>query len=217
MVELHSNFSVEGSKGVFDGVLPTEHQWHETLEITHGFTPWFEVGYYNFTSLQNGFGWKWVGTHLRPRVAVPESWHWPVGLSLSNEIGYQRPLFSRDTWSWEIRPIIDQKYKRLYWAFNPTFERSLHGPAVNQGVEFSPNAAVTYDLTQVVTAGIEYYGSVGPVTGFDPFRDQQQQIFPVIDLNLGPRWEFNFGVGVGMTRTTDHLLLKMILGYRFGR
>jgi len=25
----------------------------------------------------------------------------------------------------------------------------------------------------------------------------------------------NFGVGVGVTRSTDHLIAKMILGYRF--
>jgi hypothetical protein len=140
-----------------------------------------------------------------------------VGVSLSNEIGYQRALYSSDTWTWEIRPIVDQKYKRLYWSFNPTFDRSFHGPSVNQGLVFSPNVKVSYDVTKAVAAGIEYYGSVGPVTGFDPLRDQEQQIFPAIDLNLSPKWEFNFGVGVGMTRSTDHLLVKMILGYRFGR
>ena len=36
-------------------------------------------------------------------------------------------------------------------------------------------------------------------------------------FGLGPRWEFNLGVGVGMTPSTDHLLVKMILGYRFER
>jgi len=56
---------------------------------------------------------------------------------------------------------------------------------------------------------------VGPVTGFDALRDQQQQVFGVVDLNLSPNWEFNFGVGVGATQSTDHLLVKMILGYRF--
>lgn len=217
MVEFHSNFTLDGTKQIAGGVLPTNHQFHETVEITHGFTPWFEMGFYQFTSAQDGYGYKWVGTHLRPRIAVPESWHWPVGVSLSNEIGYQRPLYSSDTWTWEIRPIVDRKYKRFYWAFNPTLDRSLHGPSVNKGVEFSPNVKVSYDVTRVVSAGIEYYGSVGPITGFDPLRDQEQQIFPAIDLNLGPKWEFNFGVGVGMTRSTDHLLVKMIVGYRFGR
>lgn len=44
---------------------------------------------------------------------------------------------------------------------------------------------------------------------------QQQQIFPVIDLNVSPKWEINFGLGIGLTRSTDHFITKMILGYRF--
>jgi hypothetical protein len=30
-----------------------------------------------------------------------------------------------------------------------------------------------------------------------------------------PKWEINFGLGVGVTRSTDHLIAKMILGHRF--
>ena len=94
MLELHSNFIFQGSKTTEDGVLPTEHELHETVEITQGFTPWFETGFYIFTTVPNGQGWKWVGDHIRPRVRVPPSWHWPVGVSLSTEFGYARPIFS---------------------------------------------------------------------------------------------------------------------------
>src|ERR1700744_4281154 len=88
MFELHSNFTFEGSKTVVDGMYPTEPQLHETLEITHGFNDWFELGFYVFTSADTRVGWQWVGDHIRPRVAVPKSWKWPVGVSLSTEIGY---------------------------------------------------------------------------------------------------------------------------------
>jgi hypothetical protein len=215
MFELHSNFTVEGSKTVVDGMLPTEHQEHETLEITHGFNDWFETGFYLFNNIQPGGGWMWAGTHIRPRIAVPERYGLPVGLSLSTEVGYQRPLFSADTWTWEIRPIVDKKLGRWYAAFNPALERSLHGPSVRKGVEFSPDCKVSYDFSSKVAGGFEYYAALGPVTGFDPFYQQQQQFLPAIDLNLNPKFEFNFGVGVGATRGTDHLLVKMILGYRF--
>src|SRR5437016_14078239 len=107
MVEFHTNFTVDGSKVPTDGVRPTNHAIHETLEITHGFNDWFETGFYVFTSYNPGYGWQWVGDHIRPRVRVPPSWQWPVGVSLSTEIGYQRAAFSADTWNWEIRPIID--------------------------------------------------------------------------------------------------------------
>jgi hypothetical protein len=217
MIELHSNFTIQGSKGTTDGVLGTEHQLHETVEITHGFTPWFETGFYIFTSAQPNEGWQWVGDHIRPRIAAPEEWKWPVGVSLSLEFGYQRYKFSPDTWTLEIRPIIDKQIGRMYLAFNPTLDRSFHGPGVSQGVVFSPNFKAGWDFTKKINAGVEYYGSLGNITGFDPIRDQEQQIVPAIDLNLSPNWEFNFGVGIGVTQATDHLLVKMILGRRFGK
>ena len=215
MVELHSNFTFQGSKSTMDGTLPTNHQWHETIEITHGFNDWFETGFYIFTSLQKGQGWDFVGSHIRPRIRIPPKWRWPVGVSLSNEIGWQSRRYSADTWTWEIRPIIDKQLGRCYLSFNPTMGRSFHGPGVNQGVVFSPNFKFSYDFTKKIAGGIEYYGSLGPVTGFDPISQQQQQIFPTIDLNLSPKWEVNFGLGIGLTGSSDHLIAKMILGYRF--
>ena len=215
MVEIHSNFTVEGSKTVQDGMLPTNHAMHETLEVTQGVKDWAEVGFYVFSSIQSDGGWQWVGDHIRPRVRIPEGWHWPVGVSLSMEIGYQRAAFSPDTWTWEIRPIVDRKLGRWYWSFNPTLDRSFHGPSVNKGVEFSPNVKVSYDFTKKIAGGLEYYGSYGPLTGFDPLHEQQQQFFPAIDVDFAPQWEFNFGVGIGATRSTDHLIIKCIVGRRF--
>ncbi|SRR5581483_237355 len=216
MIEFHSNFTIQGRKTAEDGVLPTHHAFHETLEITRGFNDWFETGFYLFSSIQPEGGWHFVGTHIRPRVAVPEKWHWPVGLSLSTEFGYVGPNFSADTWTWEIRPIVDKKINRWYLAFNPTLEKSFRGPAQQRGFEFAPNAKFSFDVTKRATLGLEYYGGLGPIGNFDPLREQEHQIMPAIDLDFGPQWEFNFGVGVGATRSTDHLLVKMILGYRFG-
>src|SRR6266699_2296929 len=121
MVELHSNFTVDGSKTVVDGVQPTNHATHETVEITQGINDWFETGFYIFTTIQPDAGWQWVGDHIRPRVRVPESWHVPVGLSLSTEIGYQQRSFSTDTWTVEIRPILDKQWGPWYAAVNPVF------------------------------------------------------------------------------------------------
>ena len=215
MIELHSNFTAEGSKTMIDGVLPTNHAEHETVEITQGINDWAEVGFYIFTRIQSDGGWQWVGDHIRPRVRIPESWHWPVGVSVSNEIGYQRRQFSTDTWTWEIRPIVDQKIGPWYWSVNPTLDRSWHGLTVHQGVVFSPNVKLSYDFTKKIAGGFEYYGSLGPFTGFFPLRQQQQQIFPTIDVDFGPDWEFNFGVGIGATASTDHLIVKCIIGRRF--
>jgi hypothetical protein len=215
MVELHSNYTVSGQRQVIDGVYPTYHQEHETLELTQGINDWAEVGFYVFTSEQDGHGVQWVGDHIRPRVRAPDKWHLPVGLSLSTEVGYQRAVFSPDTWTWEIRPIVDKTMGRWYLAFNPALERTLHGPDVNQGLGFAPGAKVGYDFTKKINAGFEYYADYGRLGSPDPLRQQQQQIFAVTDLNVSPKWEINIGVGIGPTAATDHLIVKGILGRRF--
>ena len=216
MVEMHSNFTAKGSKGG-DGLLPTNHAEHQTLEITHGFNEFFECGFYQFTSVQPDGSWNWVGTHIRPRFSVPERFKLPVGLSLSQEIGYQRPGFDADTWTWELRPIIDKQIEKLYLGFNPVFEKTFHGPGKDLGWGFSPNVKIAYDIHKRVAFGLEYYGAYGPWRSWDPVRDTEQMFIPAVDIDFGKRWEFNFGVGVGVTQATDHLLIKMILGYRFGK
>ena len=127
MIELHSNFTFGGQQYMQEGVLPTHNIEHETVEITHGWTPWFETGVYFFNAIGTDNRTSYVGSHIRPRAMAPDSWHWPVGVSLSLEAGYQKPEYSADDWTLEIRPIIDKTWKRFYVAFNPTFDKSLHG------------------------------------------------------------------------------------------
>jgi len=216
MVELHSNFTAKGFKGS-DGLYATYHAQHETVEITHGFNEWFECGFYVFMTIQPGGNFMWVGDHIRPRITVPERYKLPVGISLSQEIGYQRPGFDPNTWTWELRPIVDKQLGKLYMALNPVFDRSLHGPDQDKGWGFSPNVKFSYDVVKRVAAGVEYYGAYGPWKSWDPVPQQSHMIVPALDIDFGKRWEFNFGVGVGVTQATDHLLIKCILGYRLGR
>ena len=133
MVELHSNFTASGTKTIMDGVLPTNHAEHETAR-DHA---WLQrvVRVRLLPVHQHPGRWRLdVGGHAYPpshcrsrklRIAV--------GLSISNEIGYQRPNFSGDTWTWEIRPIVDKKIGKNYLAFNPTFDKSFHGPEAHRG------------------------------------------------------------------------------------
>src|SRR5258707_3735060 len=131
MVELHSNFTFDGSKAYADGVQPTNHVFHETIEITHGWNSWFETGFYFFNHIGNDNRTTYVGSHIRPRVMVPASWKWPVGVSLSLEAGYQKRDYSEDDWTLEIRPIVDKQLGKLYLSLNPTFDKSFHGLGKN--------------------------------------------------------------------------------------
>ncbi|HEU5359011.1 MAG TPA: hypothetical protein VFU45_07820 [Gemmatimonadales bacterium] len=214
MLELHSNFTFDGGTTVVDGVRPTDHALHETVEVTHGFNDWFEVGFYFFTTAQDG-GWHYVGSHIRPRVRVPPGWGWPVGASISQEIGCQDRSYATEHCNYEFRPIVDKQMGRFYWAVNPSLELALTGP--DRSIGFAPSAKVSFDFSRIVTGGFEYYGGWGPVAGLLPGDAREEGLYPTIDLNVSPEWEVNAGVGIGLTPATDRLLAKLILGRRLGR
>ena len=232
LTELHSNFTAEGSTTTQYGMLPTQHQEHETIELTEGINDWSEVGFYIFTAEQNGKGVQWVGDHIRPRVRIPPRWRWPVGVSLSTEFGYARAAYSNPTWSLQIMPIVDQTVGRWYWSINTTMVWDIHvvpAPAGStpqqkqayylnvapRGVTFGPAATVTYAPSKHYNIGIEYYSYYGELGHFVSLHNQQQQVFPVVNLFVSPKWEINFGVGLGATAGTDHLIVKCIIGRYF--
>jgi hypothetical protein len=212
MFELHSNYTFDGSTQIVDGVLPSNHSLHETLEITTGITPVFEIGAYLFTNYTSGYGYQVVGTHIRPRVMAPASWGIPFGLSLSLEFGYQKPAYSNDTWSLEIRPILDKQWNKLYVSINPTFGISLKSQYNSSVPTFEPNVKISYAVFNNAAFGIEYYGDMGPVTQFDQGSQQNHAIFIAYDLLNDSKWEFNVGAGFGLTPSTDPFVFKIIVG-----
>ncbi len=210
--ELHSNFTFNGEKNIVDGLLPTHDALHETVEITHGITENFEIGFYLFTNYTSGNGYKLVGSHIRPRVRVPEKWHWPVGVSLSTEIGFQGRQYATDTWSVEIRPIIDKFFNKLYVAFNPTLGIGLKG-SNDHTPSFEPNIKTSYNFNKVAL-GFEYYGSLGQLNNIPAISQQGHALFVVADVNIDPRWEINVGPGWGLTKASDAFVFKILVGRR---
>ncbi len=218
MFELHSNFTTHGAKTLSSlGEYPTNHALHETVEITHGFNDFTELGFYWFMAKPTGRDFQFVGTHIRPRISVPESWNWPVGLSLSQEFGWAKSQFSADNWTYELRPIIDKQMGPWYVSLNPVLGKSLRGPSAAEPFEFTPNIDVGYDITKRINFSVEYYGAAGTISHIEPLEDQAHMIFPALNIDFGPQWEFNVGYGTSLNNLSDKHIVKMILGRRVGK
>ncbi len=212
--ELHSNYTFQGERNIVKGVRPSYHALHETIEITHGITENFELGFYLFMNYTSPYGYKVVGTHLRPRIAAPASWKLPVGLSLSAEIGYQRMEYSSETWSVELRPIIDKTIGKWYVSLNPVLGIQLKGVDKESAPAFAPNIKLSYAVSPKLSIGSEYYGDLGALNHFENGPNQSHALFAVADLYLDPRWEINLGPGWGLTNATDGLVIKLLVGRR---
>src|ERR1043165_2232786 len=126
LFELHSNYTFKGIKGLAD---PSSARWlNESVEITHGLGGNFEMGFYFFTTLFPNGKYQYLGSHIRPRITIPEKWKWPFGSSLSVEFGFVRPEADSDyVWDGEIRPIIDKNFGPWYFSFNPNMDFVLSG------------------------------------------------------------------------------------------
>lgn len=216
MFELHSNFTPSGSTGMQDGVYGNNHQWHETVEITHGWTKHFETGFYIETApYVPDHGAKFTGWHIRPRWSFPEFEDFPFKVSLSLEYAWNQPGFDPNAQTLEIRPILERQEGRLYLSINPDMSLATKGPDAGSAPGFEPIVKAGWDFSKEVQAGLEYYAETGSVKHFDPWSDEHHIVFLASDLNVSPDWELNFGVGRGLTGTTEHWILKAIVGRRF--
>jgi hypothetical protein len=210
--ELHSNYTFNGEKEIVKGVRPTENALHETIEITHGFSDIFEMGFYLFMNYLPDYGYKIIGTHLRPRVMAPAKWNWPIGVSLSAEVGYQSKYYSAQTWSLEIRPIVDKQWNKWYVSFNPVVGVQLKGIEKQSAPSFEPAAKISYAFFRNVALGAEYYGDFGQLNAFATGAEQGHALYAVMDLLNNNKWELNTGPGFGLTPATDGFIFKILIG-----
>jgi len=215
MVEFHMNYNPSGTKQTESGQFPNNHQFHFTIEITHGLSRSWELGGYLVTAYVPGVGPKFAGSRIRPRFRIPESWHLPFRLSVSTELGFNKHQFDPNTITLEIRPILEKEIGKWYFSVNPDLTKSFHGPDAHRGLGFEPGVKVSYSLTKLIAPGFEYYGETGAIAHFLPLHQQHHLIFPTLDLNVSPNWELNFGVGRGLTGTSEHWIIKWIIGRRF--
>jgi len=216
LFELHSNYTFEGPRY---GPLPVEPDASKTLnlslEFTHGITNNFELGFYIFTALKPNGEYQYMGSHIRPRIAVPDSWHWPVGASLSVEFGIFRQDKSRPFyWEGEIRPIVDKSFGNLYLSLNPNVEFILTGYLKHWGL--SPQFKTVYTIKQKFGLGFEYYASLGNFNEIESLSQEEHLLGPMIDLYIDPKWEINAGYLFGLTNISNQQILKVVLGRRIG-
>jgi hypothetical protein len=214
MFELHSNYTFKGIKSLSDP--KSAHYLNESLEITHGFGENFEMGVYIFTTLTPNGKYEYLGSHIRPRITVPESWKWKVGASISTEFGFFRPNVNESfNWEGEIRPVIDKTISNWYFSLNPNMDFMLTGPDKHFG--FGPQLKTVYTIQQKVGVGFEYYTAIGTFRRINSFNEEEHLLGPMVDLYLSQKWEFNGGFLFGLTPNSNQQILKVLIGRRVGK
>jgi hypothetical protein len=214
MLELHTNDLV-AAQGKGRTELPI-YQYHNTFEFTYGLLPWLEVGQYICTGELGEGLYEYAGARTKAHFSIPQTESWPFRLGGNIEFQYMRRAAVTDPLNIEFMPIIDGYLGHFYLVGNPAVEKQFSGPGTHSGLSFEPAAAISYRLFgkwNWLEPSLEYYGEQGPFTNVYGFNQQQDFIVPGVNLYLDPRFEFNFGVGVGLPGTLSGQFVKATIGW----
>lgn len=220
-LELHTNFVQSGRREIDEEQFATHHALRSSFEIARGLLPWLEGSVYFVGAAYQGRSAAYVGNRLRLTAVAPAKWNLPFDLGLSNEVGYARPGYSEYRWAYELSPIIGKSFGSLSIVLNPALEKGLSASGEVEGeeeyeFEFEPRAKIGYSFGDEAALALEYYGSVGSLTEFAPAHEQHHQLFATAETEVAHRWEFGAGIGRGLTRDTDRLVLMTKIEYHFG-
>jgi hypothetical protein len=205
-VELHVNHflvgstqaDVGGAPGVSLGGTvaagrerPTNHVTHLTIEPHVGLADWCEAGMYISTALRADGTYDYAGIKLRFKARLPWKLGNLVGLALNNELSATRPDYEAGIFAWEVRPIVDFEWSRLYLSVNPIIAVPLGGGSVS----FEPGAKAAVRVAGPVSLGAEYYGAFGTGAGVN-------RLFGAVDVDFESgrlQYEVNLGLGYGFS------------------
>lgn len=210
---LHNNYTIDGRKSPdFPGGITPNHTLNGVPEWAYGVTDWFEAGLYlPLYSLSGNGSLTYNGFKVRTLFVVPDAADRPFFYGVNFE-------FSRNTAHWdpnantqEIRPIIGWHLGPFDVIVNPILDNSWKGFS---RLDFAPASRVAYNFNKNWAIAAEEYDDFGPLRDFLAASQQQHQLFGVFDFS-GKPWAVEGGIGVGLTRATDHLIVKLILSHDF--
>ena len=211
-VELHVNH-VGGGVNAPPPEAPSDGSTHFTLEPSLGVTRWWELGAYLQTALRADGTFDYAGMKLRTKFVTPPDFHAHVRLGVNVELAWLPAAYDPDHWDGEIRPIAAWEDARWLLVANPIVGTPLAGASGRAGPTFEPAAMAVVKVRGVISAGLEYYASLGPLGGFHAVRNQEHYVFEVVNLLAVERLEFNLGVGEGLTAGSNGWIVKTIIGW----
>ena len=212
-LELHLNRVFSGVRAAIAPELPPDHQSHLTIEPSLGLSSYWEIGGYFQTALRADGTFDYAGVKFRNKFVTPEGWHPNLRLGGNVELSLLPERYDRNRWGAELRPIVAWENPLWLFAINPIFGIPLAGPDSGGGPTFEPAAMAKLKIARAVGVGVEYYGSLGPISKPDATNDQLHYIYEVVDLLCVPHFELNLGVGEGLTPASNGFVAKAIAGY----
>jgi hypothetical protein len=188
-----------------------------SIELEYGLSNKWTAGFYLDFEQPKGQSLKLVKTKaLMFHGRFWEKGERPVDLGLYVEYIFPRSGYKKSE-EIEIKWILEKDFGFHTIVLNPTFEKKVSGPDVEEGVEFAMNGAWYFKKNLSIQPGIEFYSKWGELTDLIPLDESKTYLFPSVDLVLGKKGMiiWHTGVGFGLTNPADNFVFKSILSIGF--
>lgn len=205
----HDNYTFSGSDTPsFPGAVVPDKSLNGVTEWAYGVAPWFEAGlYFPLYSFTRENGALYNGFKLRTLFVVPDAAKRDVFYGVNFEFSVNTAHWNERRYSSEIRPIIGAHVGRFDFIFNPILDNSYQGFS---SLEFVPATRIAMKASENIKVALEEYDDFGRVRHFLPQAKQSHQVFSVVDIHTA--WlDLEGGLGFGLTRASDHRVVKLIL------
>jgi hypothetical protein len=213
-LELHSNTTTTAT-GQLAKSQSDVYQIHETVEGTYGVLRWLEVGQYLDTAKLSNGNYEYTGARTKVHFGIPQTFEWPVQFGGNIEFDYVRQAAEQNPLTLELRPIVGTSFKGFRLVGNFAFVDPFSGPGAHRGFQFNPSGELIYKLNRWLSPAVEYYGDMGSIQPLAKVQEQQHFIVPALNFDFIPQLELNLGVGIGVTRASNGVFLKSIVGWTF--
>lgn len=204
-VEFHANAFLHDSNTL-----------HFTLEPHLGLASWCETGMYFTTALSPGGRFDFAGVKLRFKVRWPEKLGGFLGLALNQELSMGGGTYDDSGFEWELRPVIDADFSRVYLSFNPIISTAITGPEAGTA-SIEPALKASFKILEALAVGAEYYMGLGSFHRLAPLAEQTHRLFGAVDLKFKVgKAELGLNLGAGYTLIgQDKLIIKAIVSADF--
>ncbi len=210
---VHANYTPDGRTVVgFPGGVVPQRSLNSAFEWAYGVTDWFEAGtYLPVFTLTGDHTLELDGVKLRALFAVPHAEARRFFYGMNFELSFNSKHWDQSRYSGEIRPIVGTREGPWDLIVNPILDTSFDGFS---RLDFAPSMRLAYNRSATFALAVEHYADFGQLRRLDSRESQEHNLFAVTDYG-GKLFDLEAGIGFGLTKASDKIVLKTILSHTF--
>jgi hypothetical protein len=207
---VHANYTPRGeTTASFPGGVVPQGSINGAFEWAYGVSDWFEAGtYLPVYTVTRSDKLLLDGAKVRALFAVPHAGQHRFFYGVNFELSRNSRVWDTSRYAGEIRPIIGARSGPWDFIVNPILDTSFNG--FNR-LDFQPSARIAHNHGAEWAEAVEYYGDFGELRSFG---EQDRRLFAVAD-HAGKFLDVEAGIGFGLIKTSNKVILKTILSHTF--